>query len=190
MRKYEIRLIWEERRGRRAFSGRGGAHPDVRPLDRRPEPDLRRRGVRGGHRGRRHRRPADVRPGQRAVRPRLLPAPEDRPAVVRLRPGGDRAVAASRRAAAVPVVGVGGARWRAASTPSSTSSTTATSGPATCCRPRRVAGDKWEKEGRSGQARVLGDHHRVPRPERRARRHRPRRRRPHRAPGHAEGRAS
>ena len=42
-------------------------------------------------------------------------------------------------------------RWAAGCTPSSTSSTTATSAPATCSPRRRVPGDHWEKEGRSGK---------------------------------------
>ena len=81
------------------------------------------------HRGRRHHRPADLRAGLRPVRPRLLPAPEARPALVRLGQEPDRHQPRRRAAAA-------GAAAAAACTPSSTTSTTAPCGPATCSRPR------------------------------------------------------
>ena len=50
-----------------------------------------------GDRGRPHHRPADLRPGQRPVRPRLPPAPEARRAVVRLGRRADRRARRPRR---------------------------------------------------------------------------------------------
>ena len=136
------------------------------------------------HRSDRDGRAADVRAGERPVRSRLLPAPEGRRRrVVRLRQGADRAPSAPPAAAAVAAAAVAVA---AVSTPSSTSRSTARSAPATCSPATTRPG---QDVGEGGQARrqaaVLRERHRVPRPERRAGRHRSRHRRAHREGGGA-----
>ena len=107
------------RREHRAISRRGGAHPDVRPLDRRPEPRLRRRGVRGrteaGGITRRRRSPRRARSSTRTTScARRSASPGS--ARARSRPASRREPRAA--AAAVAVAAAAGC------TPSSTSSTT------------------------------------------------------------------
>ena len=111
------------------------------------EPGLRRRRVRGRHRGRRHPGAADVRAGERAVRRGLPAAAEGRPAVVRLGQGAERHPARRPAPAAVAVAGVAVVAAPGC-TPSSTTRTTVRCSPVTCSPPRRAPGERWEKQGK------------------------------------------
>ena len=124
------------------------------------------------HRAGRHHRPAHLRAGQRPVRPRLRPASEDRPALVRLRQGARPASSAT-----------GGRRERRRRRTSRRAALRVPPPPQ--ARRRAVGHDRPARPGSQGvearrQADVPRDHHRVPRPERRTGDHRPRRRRRHR----------
>ncbi len=124
----------------------------------------------------RHHRPADVRPGERAVQPGLLPAAQDRPALVRIGPRADRPRpirprlgrrvlgrrrprrrrAARRAALRVPPAGAARRRPHAH---------------------RPAPGKTWERTGRSGLLKFSESVTEYRDAERRAGRHRPQRRR-------------
>ena len=89
---------------------------------------------------------------ERAVRPRLHPAPEDRPAVVRIRPGGDRAAAGAVERRRFGGSGSGGAGAMASGLHAEQHFEYHRHiGPGDVLSATTRRGDQWEKEGRSGK---------------------------------------
>ena len=116
------------------------------------------------HRGRRHPRAADVRAGERPVRRGLPAAPEGRPAVVRLGQGTDAAsAAASRRGGGGGGGGGGGTGLHAEQHYTYHRPLRAGDVLTAATRAGRAMGEARQARG---QARVLRDDHRVPRPGR------------------------